>query len=649
METKQESLKSKIIIGSAILFIVVIVGCLFLFNGSYIVSTLKGTFLDGIVSASSENINDERPIGYEFLDDGEVVHIWNNATISDYYFDKSSGIQFTNHYEEYWTRNVFCIGYYSGGTWNKIACADELTNFQKSIETDNETYVNATLWKWINLNIEGNEYPFRFGLRYHLGLNDENLSITIQGKNGETNIPFDLGFAWKVTDWDIPSNETDDYMIINNTGYAIKGTYDLIFKNMSHTEENVTIYDSYFKGRDSTYDFGGEFLRVDWNDNLNYAVKMYGNGIQEDFYVATLINAGHFNPQQEKSTTFQWIDALVVGTNCGFVTVAPTADPAASLMDARYSSWAGKYTSPATAVKVVEIGWWCDTATEEDDTEVGIYAHDSGDNEPGHILLGKAVFTKTTGAGWKKATVNIAISPNTIYWIAMELDLTTPDNYGNYASSGSTRVSRKTIQTTLTNPWGDSLVNYDNYDLAIYAVVELAPDEIPPTSSNNQTNTTIAGELALFSILYDDDTSLESDGGYIFSTNNSGVWDNDSLVMWTSTPQWANVSKTLPANGGNRTDYRWYANDSAGNINNTGVFSLTTIAGDTCTYTSGTWAVDCSDYCNITSEVDLAGEDITIIGDGEFTTTKDISNFGELYISGGSGYCDVTCNGGCFI
>ena len=73
-------------------------------------------------------------------------------------------------------------------------------------------------------------------------------------------------------------------------------------------------------------------------------------------------------------------------------------------------------------------------------------------------------------------------------------------------------------------------------------------DETPPTYSNNQTNTTIAGEPSLFSIEYDDDTALESDGGYIFSTNNTGVWANDSLIMWTSTPEWANVSKTLPAN-----------------------------------------------------------------------------------------------------
>jgi len=52
--------------------------------------------------------------------------------------------------------------------------------------------------------------------------------------------------------------------------------------------------------------------------------------------------------------------------------------------------------------------------------------------------------------------------------------------------------------------------------------------------------------------------------------------------MFTSTPEWANVTKILPVNTGNRTDYRWYANDSAGNVNNTEVFNvITTAAPDT--------------------------------------------------------------------
>ena len=257
-----------------------------------------------------------RLIGYEFLDNNTVVHIWNNATISDYYFEKDSGIQLTNHYDDYWTKNIFCVGYYNNNVWNKIACVDDLSSFQRNIETDNFTYVQATLWK----DIEYGVYDLRIGVGYDLGLNDDSLSITVYGKNIGQNIPFNIGFAWKITDWEIPSSKiSNDSIKINNTRYALNGTYNLVFKNMTKSYTNLTFNEengelidngliiepiSKLKGYDYT-----NFLQIDWNENLNYAVKMFGNGNKEDFYVTLLINAGHFNPQQEKSTTFQWIDA----------------------------------------------------------------------------------------------------------------------------------------------------------------------------------------------------------------------------------------------------------------------------------------------------------------------------------------------------
>jgi len=230
----------------------------------------------------------EQEIGYEFLDNGKVVHIWN--VMDDYYFNKSSGMQFTNHYQDYWTKNVFCIGYYTGNVWNKISCSDDLSNFTKSIESDNETYVNAILWK----DITYEAYDLRLGVQYHLEVNDSNLSVKIYAKNIGIDIPFDLGFAWKVKDVEIPGLG-EDYIDIHETTYPLNGTYDLLFKNMN---------ESYFNIHDIT-----KFLRLDWDRNLNYAVKMYGDGNQSNFYVSTLINAGHFSPGQEKSTTFKWIDA----------------------------------------------------------------------------------------------------------------------------------------------------------------------------------------------------------------------------------------------------------------------------------------------------------------------------------------------------
>ncbi|MCK5450103.1 BspA family leucine-rich repeat surface protein, partial [Candidatus Pacearchaeota archaeon] len=100
-----------------------------------------------------------------------------------------------------------------------------------------------------------------------------------------------------------------------------------------------------------------------------------------------------------------------------------------------------------------------------------------------------------------------------------------------------------------------------------------------PTYSLNQTNSTIAGQSTLFSIQYDDDAVLHPTGQYIFSTNNTGTWANESAVNFTATPSWANVSKILNSSVGVSVGYRWYADDNVGDVNNTGVFVLTTTDG----------------------------------------------------------------------
>ena len=258
------------------------------------------------------------PIGYEFMHDNSVVHIWN--TQDHYYFEKDSGIQFTNHYQDYWSENVFCIGYYNAqNVFNEIKCADDLTGFTKSIETDEQTYVNATLWK----DITYNGYDLRLGVKYSLKLDDENLTIEVYGKNIGVDIPFKLGFAWQVKNISIPDSngKTQPYgdsIEINDTRYNLTGTYDLTFKDMKKTYTNYTFYPngteidngevteylSKLRFQDWT-----EHLQIDWKHNLDYEVQMWGNGIQEDFSVQLIINAGYFNAGQEKSTEFKWIDA----------------------------------------------------------------------------------------------------------------------------------------------------------------------------------------------------------------------------------------------------------------------------------------------------------------------------------------------------
>ena len=100
-------------------------------------------------------------------------------------------------------------------------------------------------------------------------------------------------------------------------------------------------------------------------------------------------------------------------------------------------------------------------------------------------------------------------------------------------------------------------------------------DTTLPTYTTASHNTTIAGDSILFSIQYNDTTALHDNGQWIFSTNNTGSWVNESAVNWTATPEYANHSTTLNSTHDVVVGYRWYANDSAGNSNNTGIYTLT--------------------------------------------------------------------------
>jgi hypothetical protein len=81
------------------------------------------------------------------------------------------------------------------------------------------------------------------------------------------------------------------------------------------------------------------------------------------------------------------------------------------------------------------------------------------------------------------------------------------------------------------------------------------------------------------------------------------------------------------------------------------MYKTYTVGGDSCTYTSGDWDIDCSDNCAISSPVTVdAGADIRITGTGTFSTTSDIDGFTDIIIAGtdAANRCRVICDGGCF-
>jgi hypothetical protein len=113
----------------------------------------------------------------------------------------------------------------------------------------------------------------------------------------------------------------------------------------------------------------------------------------------------------------------------------------------------------------------------------------------------------------------------------------------------------------------------NNINWTTYQVTVVSDNPSYASASHNNTQ---AGELTRFGINVTDNLALHPNGQWIFSTNNTGTWVNDSAVNFITTPSWANVTKTLNSSVGKTIGYRWYFNDSAGNRNSTSIYTLTT-------------------------------------------------------------------------
>ena len=159
--------------------------------------------------------------------------------------------------------------------------------------------------------------------------------------------------------------------------------------------------------------------------------------------------------------------AVVLGTNAGFVSAAPVADPGGTNTGLGDTSRAVKDTSPAVLTKITEVGWWCDNATPNTNFEVGLYSHDAGNDVPLNRLYVDNTNAKGTDAGWKTVAVDWDIVPETVYWIAVQLDGTLSKI--DYINTGG-RTSLMTYQASLANPW--IAAGTSGYIMAIYAVVE---------------------------------------------------------------------------------------------------------------------------------------------------------------------------------
>jgi hypothetical protein len=96
-------------------------------------------------------------------------------------------------------------------------------------------------------------------------------------------------------------------------------------------------------------------------------------------------------------------------------------------------------------------------------------------------------------------------------------------------------------------------------------------DTTYPTWSNNKTNLT-ASTTSSSSVYFNITLTETNPDSYIFSWYNTSEWINDSAQSYTN-GQEIQVIKTIPANG--TINWTWYFNDTAGNMNQSDVWSIT--------------------------------------------------------------------------
>jgi len=278
-------------------------------------STIKNIYYDNETINLTDPPSSSISIGYELLDDSNVLHIWNS--FDHYYFDTDSGIQLTNHKDEYWSHNVLMLGYYNNDEWNLMYRTDELSGFNKNIDTDNITFINITLWKDLNYN----GYDFRLAICYYLGVDDNELTVIPYIKNLDTqDIPYVLGFGWEMNDIQIDGTVENDYIWLNsNETYLLNQTLDTSYTNLSepvywfnetsNQTEIIGYNDPTFYLMEDIDEGVQKSLYLRWDKDLTYKLQVKSENGEYNAPVTLFVRIGILNSGQEKYTEMFWYDA----------------------------------------------------------------------------------------------------------------------------------------------------------------------------------------------------------------------------------------------------------------------------------------------------------------------------------------------------
>jgi PGF-pre-PGF domain-containing protein len=173
------------------------------------------------------------------------------------------------------------------------------------------------------------------------------------------------------------------------------------------------------------------------------------------------------------------------------------------------------------------------------------------------------------GSSNSTTAINTAFSntSDTLIW-----DNTTT---GGFVSNGTIEYFSMNVSVPSLD-WGINFTVFTldtNQSTSAKNVTVVVNDTTAPQYSINSTNNTGIGLATEFRLYWSDNVDL---GAYIFSTNNTGTWINDSSVPMGGSANWSNVTKTLNNTVGIAIGWRVYADDNSNNWDASEVFTFVT-------------------------------------------------------------------------
>lgn len=242
-----------------------------------------------------------QPTGFEYLDDGDTLHVWNNGTVEpNYYYDNKCLDQVSNQYPraEAWEFTKKSIKYRDGDQWFIVP----MTGCDRTDNTDNLTFVNNTA----SMQFGSPGHHVDLGMKSSLELNDNSITQEFWGQPNYK-IMDDVYFMIKSYNLSVGGDEINDYVIIQNKTSNDTYSYNLSAireHNISYTLDSSEHYPYYFiSDPQSQSTILHEFL----NQTQEWELIIDGN-------VTLIINMEDFARNEYKSFTKKWVDA---GCTCG--------------------------------------------------------------------------------------------------------------------------------------------------------------------------------------------------------------------------------------------------------------------------------------------------------------------------------------------